>query len=90
MYEHPLEGKYMTDDLVAILEGRPPKDKRTRCYTNEWLESLDPELRASFLKALDQSSKWKTANLYELAQTRGYEKQYNAFRTHRAGTCSCG
>lgn len=78
----------MTDEIDEILAGPPPKDKRTRCAVKDWLASLPEERREKFEAALT-NSKWKTTALYELAKKTGFEKQYNSFRMHRAGSCSC-
>lgn len=80
----------MSDELLEALQGPPPRDKRTKCYVQTWLNELTPERREAFTKALDLSSKWKTTDIYELARKAGYEKQYNTLRMHRSGSCSCG
>lgn len=77
------------DDLVAELQSTPPKDKRTRCYTANWLESLTDERTAAFQGALD-NPRWKTIDIYDLAVKAGYDRLYNTLRNHRVGSCSCG
>ena len=79
----------MTVETLKLLHENPPQDKRTRCYTKEWLDSLTPELRQAYEAALNQSSHWKTAGIYDLAVKDGYDKQYNSLRVHRVGRCSC-
>ena len=35
-------------------------------------------------------SKWKVSDIYKLIhENKGYEKQYNTLRMHKAGDCSC-
>ncbi len=81
----------MTDTAIDILNGKPPKDKRTRCYYAEWLREQTPEFQAAITKAMDRSSKWKTKDIFDLVkEQKAYEKQYNSLRMHRAGECSCG
>lgn len=78
----------MPDELLDVLAGPPPKDKRVNCYTRLWLDDLEPDLRAAFETALD-NTKWKTASLFALAEQRGFEKKYNTLRLHRVKDCSC-
>lgn len=81
----------MTDEAIDILSGKPPKDKRTRCYYNEWFNEQTPQFQEAIAKAMDRSSKWKTVDIFSLVRDKkGYEKQYNSLRMHRAGECSCG
>lgn len=78
-------------DIIDILSSAPPRDSRKRCYYAEWLAEQTPEFQTAISKAMAPGSKWKSTDIYKLVhEQKGYERQYNSLRLHRAGDCSCG
>lgn len=77
------------DSFLEELNSPPPKDPRSKCATKDWLETLSPEHRQALEDTL-QDRKWMTSKLFQFVRKHGYTKQYNSFRQHRNGECSCG
>lgn len=78
----------MTDNFLEVLSGRPPKDKRRKCYYQTWLSQQTPEAKVAIEGAMN-NTKWKTTDLFPLFRDRGYDRQYNSLRLHRSGSCAC-
>ena len=76
------------EEFLELLAGTPPKDKRRSCYYADWLSTFSPAVQDGIESAV-RNHKWKTTDLYALLKTKGYERLYDNFRTHRVGQCSC-
>lgn len=68
----------------------PAKNPRSSCYTADFLEGLDPEIRTGVDAAM-ADPRWLSTELHALLQrSAGYTHQYTSFRLHRSKRCSCG
>ena len=79
--------------LASTLAQGAPADPRLRCGVADWLRTLDHDDRAELDRvthlALTHQAGWTVTKLHKACTTAGLTVQYNRFRSHITGGCSC-